>query len=279
MVALALALSAANAAAPADPDLVALPCADCHGGPLHGFLQTRHAAALSVQGRREATSLCGACHGEVMAHNGADRPQKTPVEFRYKDPRTLGSEKASARCLTCHAEGVKALPAEGVHLRAGLSCVTCHTGMGAGSLPKLLRAPERELCGRCHGQALAPFRSGHRPDAAGALCSFCHDPHARERKLPGRACADCHRDRAYPKPFEHPPVEESCLGCHEPHGSGERFLLKEARPALCLSCHSQLESFHRVDDPATPFRLYEACQNCHPRIHGSDAPGGYRFQR
>lgn len=269
-------LAAAIQAFPAPP---ALPCADCHGEIVHGFFQTRHAAALTADGRTQAADLCGSCHGEVSSHNDAAKPESVPVEFRFKDPKILEPARASERCMACHGLGMNALPIDGSHLRAGLSCVTCHSGMGKGTSVHLLKRPERELCGACHAQALAPFRSGHRPDASGALCTFCHDPHARERRLPGRACGDCHKAMAYPRPFEHPPVEEGCDGCHEPHGTGERFLLKEARPALCLSCHSQLEAFHRPDQALSPFRLYEACQNCHPRIHGSDSKGGQRFQR
>lgn len=260
-------------------DIRAIVCADCHANQVHDFLATRHATAFYAQGRRDAVSLCGACHGEVAAHAEAAKPREVPVQFRFKNPKDLDTATANGRCLQCHATGLSPRPLDGIHLGAGLRCTTCHTGMGKGGLPRLRKAGERELCGACHLQAASPVRSGHRPDRAEALCTFCHDPHSREKNLIARDCTACHKNYAYPKPFEHPPVEEGCLGCHEPHGTAERFLLKEARPALCLGCHSQPESFHRVDVARSPFQLYEACQNCHPRIHGSDALGGYRFQR
>ncbi len=260
-------------------DLSGIICADCHGNPVHDFLSTRHAAALFAQGRRDAATLCGACHGEVMPHAGAAKPREVPVQFRFKNPKDLDTATANGRCLACHASGISPRALDGIHLGAGLRCATCHTGMGKGGLPKLRKMSEKELCGSCHMQAVAPFRASHRPDRAEAVCTFCHDPHGRERRLIARDCTACHKAYAYPKPFEHPPVEEGCLSCHEPHGTADRFLLKEARPALCLGCHSQLESFHRVSEARSAFQLYEACQNCHPRIHGSDALGGYRFQR
>ena len=276
-----LILAAFLLAAPpaAAQDLGAIICADCHGTQVHDFMATRHAAALYAQGRRDAASLCGACHGEVLAHAEAAKPREVPVQFRFKNPKDLDTATANGRCLACHASGMSPKPLDGLHLGAGLRCTTCHTGMGKGGLPRLRKLPEKELCGSCHAQAVAPFRAGHRPDRAEALCTFCHDPHGREKRLIARDCTSCHKTYAYPKPFEHPPVDEGCLSCHEPHGTADRFLLKEARPALCLGCHSQLETLHRIDTARSPFQLYEGCQNCHPRIHGSDALGGFRFQR
>ena len=33
--------------------------------------------------------------------------------------------------------------------------------------------------------------------------------------------------------FEHTPVRENCLNCHQPHGSNYENLLIVARPRLC----------------------------------------------
>ena len=260
-------------------DMKDLSCSDCHGAKVHDFLKSRHGAALVSLGKTTEESLCGACHGEVLAHAQASKPREVPVQYRYKDPKAFDPAQLQATCLSCHAGGTRAIPQDGRHWLNGANCLNCHTGMAKGGWPRLLKAPEPELCGACHAQALAPVRTGHRTDRAGALCTFCHDPHARTKPLIARECTECQKAYAYPKPFEHPPVVQGCLACHDPHGSMERFLLKDSRPALCLGCHSQLESFHRVDVGQSPFRLYEACQNCHPRIHGSDALGGYRFQR
>lgn len=283
---LALALSVsiaavtfAQAEAGAGFDAKSLSCWDCHGPQVHDFLQTRHSAALASDGRRDETSLCGACHGEVTAHAEASRPQEVPVQYRFAGPASEDAARDQARCLPCHEKGRRPIPADGHHAMGEVGCLKCHSGMGKGGWPGLRKAPEAELCGACHAEALAPFRSGHRTDRAGALCTFCHDPHARMAPLLARECADCHRAYAYPKPFEHPPVVEGCVGCHDPHGSMERFLLRDSRPPLCLGCHSQIEAFHRIDSPQSAYRLYEGCQNCHPRIHGSDARGGHRFQR
>lgn len=272
-------LSLAPWASPAHgQDVRSFSCSDCHGDAVHALLSSVHGSAFYAGGRRDAAALCGTCHGEVEAHARAVHPSQTPVQYRFvTDP--VPPAKADALCLSCHVRGIKAMPPDGVHLRAGLHCLTCHAVMGTTGLPHLLKEDETTLCGSCHGEALAAFRSGHRPDRTGAYCTLCHDPHGAEKPLVARSCTSCHQDYAYPKPFEHPPVEEGCLGCHTPHGSQERFLLKESRPALCLGCHSQPESFHRVDLMRSPFQLYEGCQNCHPRIHGSDATGGFRFQR
>jgi predicted CXXCH cytochrome family protein len=78
------------------------------------------------------------------------------------------------------------------------------------------------------------------------------------------------------------------MNCHFPHGSNQDKLLQVPRPFLCQQCHG---------NPTHPSMLYNAgqsqggraaanssvlgrsCQNCHSQIHGSNHPGGARFQR
>jgi predicted CXXCH cytochrome family protein len=37
--------------------------------------------------------------------------------------------------------------------------------------------------------------------------------------------------------FEHAPVREDCVSCHEPHGSNHKRLLVNKLPNLCWNCH------------------------------------------
>ena len=50
-------------------------------------------------------------------------------------------------------------------------------------------------------------------------------------------CYSCHADKRGPYVFNHPPVEENCATCHNPHGSVHAKLLNESAPNLCQDCH------------------------------------------
>lgn len=146
-------------------DMKDLSCTDCHGTQVHDFLKSRHAAALASLGKTKEDALCGACHGEVEAHAQASKPSEVPVQYRYRDPKSYDPTQVQATCLSCHAGGTRAIPQDGRHWLNGANCLTCHTGMAKGGWPKILRAPEQEMCGACHTQALAPVRTGHRTTA------------------------------------------------------------------------------------------------------------------
>ena len=123
----------------------------------------------------------------------------------------------------------------------------------------------------------------------------CHDPHGDTRVASGTQndrCVSCHRDVQGPWTFEHPPVVEGCVTCHDPHGSVAQNLVETAQPAICLSCHPLNDTFHHdlggtgiatnttisQDFPTLPSEqvsMLEArtflsrCTDCHGAIHGS----------
>ena len=74
-------------------------------------------------------------------------------------------------------------------------------------------------------------------------CTSCHDPHAATEKQlitherTNELCFNCHQDKQGPFIFEHDPVQEDCMICHNPHGTVSRALLNMGEPALCLQCH------------------------------------------
>jgi DmsE family decaheme c-type cytochrome len=117
-------------------------------------------------------------------------------------------------------------------------------------------------------------------------------------------CYSCHADKRGPYVFNHPPVEENCATCHNPHGSVHYKLLREHAPNLCQDCHEGSRHPGTIygagggytcqagmtNDPINyPLcfnkpvgslngnvntRLTDrACLNCHNAIHGSNAPG------
>jgi DmsE family decaheme c-type cytochrome len=120
-------------------------------------------------------------------------------------------------------------------------------------------------------------------------------------------CLECHTRYQGPFVFEHAPVSESCLECHEPHGTVANNLLKQNEPFLCLQCHEAHFHANReakvglvtefkpgktitgtmdaYEDPMTPHHIQgrsshhdwpqgmlTKCTTCHQSVHGSDLP-------
>ena len=50
-------------------------------------------------------------------------------------------------------------------------------------------------------------------------------------------CLQCHTEKRGPFLWEHAPVRENCLNCHNPHGSNHDKLLVAKQPYLCQRCH------------------------------------------
>ena len=89
-------------------------------------------------------------------------------------------------------------------------------------------------------------------------------------------CYKCHAEKRGPFLFEHAPVRENCLNCHDPHGSINEYSLKMSRPRLCYECHT---IGHGQAGLNSQFNVSRSCQNCHTLIHGSNSPAGAVFQR
>lgn len=125
-------------------------------------------------------------------------------------------------------------------------------------------------------------------------CSDCHNPHGAlspgmvKNESVNQLCTSCHADKRGPFMWEHPPVEENCMSCHNSHGSSHTKLLNEKVPQLCQDCHDWSQH------PGTAYQgslgfggtantrfVARSCVNCHQEIHGSNAGSsrGKRFIR
>ena len=209
---------------------------------------------------------CGACHGPGDLHvaSGGD-PKKIVM------PQKQRPADADASCNACHSKrGVTAKWTCSEHGRQGVTCIVCHDA----NAPRgaTLRAPEFELCGKCHLDVQAQFRlpNRHRVAEGRVSCSDCHDPHGntdkvRDKDVRYRACAVCHAEKAGPFLFDHGIKRtEGCTACHAPHGSSNRRMLTYARiQPMCLQCHP--ETPHDLRKPR-----FTNCLDCHTEIHGSD---------
>lgn len=258
-------------------------CLACHEEEVKSFHD-------SIHGKRgfelRSDSACATCHGPGEEHvNSRGNPAK------IKSFSAGTAEENSARCLGCHENGKRMFWAGSTHSSRGLSCLECHSILGAKSETGLLKTEtEAETCFGCHKQKASQFfRASHHPMREGKItCSDCHNPHGTENsklidaQTANDKCYECHAEKRGPFLWEHQPVVENCVNCHDPHGSNHPKLLNTRRPFLCQKCHtgsshpgslydwSQLEST----------RLYHrACSNCHVKIHGSNHPSGRTFLR
>jgi DmsE family decaheme c-type cytochrome len=271
-------------------------CARCHDAEDKQFGHTLHAKVFRLNPKNETEKqVCEACHGPASNHvkNPTDREALIGFTREWGTP----IEKQNDVCLSCHQGGQRLHWPGSTHATNKLGCADCHNPMAKFSANGLLKKLSvTETCETCHAQQRAEFRKrSHMPVPEGKMsCADCHNPHGSitrpllKADSVNEVCYTCHAERRGPLLWEHAPVRENCLNCHYPHGSNQDKLLQVARPFLCQQCHG---------NPTHPSNLYNAgqslgggaaanssvlgrsCQNCHSQIHGSNHPGGARFQR
>jgi len=128
-------------------------------------------------------------------------------------------------------------------------------------------------CLSCH-EAIGKRRFLHGPVGV-KMCSTCHvkeQPSAKHHKFelakpePG-LCYGCHEDaktafEAFP--VKHQALEvQGCTGCHDPHGSDDRFFMKQASmDKTCAGCHEPKTTGKVVHKP-----VGTSCLPCH-QPHG-----------
>lgn len=115
--------------------------------------------------------------------------------------------------------------------------------------------PAADDCTICHDVSIAgDATTVELMDTEPGLCLVCHD------ELTAAVEADVETP--------HFPVTDSCLTCHDPHGSDQPSVLVAAMPGLCADCHDldDLGASHGGQLTATTW-----CAKCH-QPHGSDRP-------
>ncbi|HVS14726.1 MAG TPA: DmsE family decaheme c-type cytochrome [Thermoanaerobaculia bacterium] len=252
-------------------------CAQCHDDYLAAYEKTRHARSFSSTGRGN----CESCHGPRSLH--VDDPGAGEKTWDEIEPAAQ-----SAVCLQCHEAGSRVHWASAAHPVEDVSCSSCHLVMSRDSRQALLiREDSTESCYSCHGDVRAELlRTSHHPVREGRMdCASCHDLHGSvgPAELRGHTvnetCTTCHAEKRGPFLWEHPPVRESCLNCHEAHGSNHRNLLSGKDSFVCLACHSygghiNLPRYNRTSNP-----YGQGCVNCHVTTHGSNHPSGAKQTR
>ncbi|MCX7895552.1 MAG: GSU2203 family decaheme c-type cytochrome [Thermoanaerobaculum sp.] len=259
-----------------------LACVSCHESAVDSFAHNVHARVAAFETPGGVTG-CASCHGNVLEHQESGDPA---LVHRFGKDR----EADSRVCLQCHGRGSKVDFAGSLHAEEA-SCSSCHKVHG--------RSKATDTCASCHAdvksQLLAP--SHHPIREGGMTCASCHDVHSSRPAMlavEGRVndlCVTCHAEKEGPFIFQHDPVEEDCMICHQPHGSTADNLLVANEPFLCMQCHEF--HFHvgqkaRSEAPTYTVggKVYRnvlgvhgyrqafstKCTQCHTQIHGSDYP-------
>lgn len=268
-------------------------CMACHPDRMDSFKRSPHYQYVHNEKLGPSKQGCESCHGPVMIHQREEDPKV--MSFTNGKPKDI-----SAACLRCHESTMRPEHwAKTEHARADVSCTSCHqihvgelgqkleqeaakgstrgvrnTAFAAErAVKKLLKAPETELCAKCHASEAAQFKqNSHHPVPEGVLvCSDCHDAHpssavAKKTAAVSQKCAACHAEQAGPFVYTHDPVQgltgEGCLECHKSHGSSNPKILKSFSRGLCMQCHTDKSQHY----PGTT--CWAA--GCHSAMHGSN---------
>jgi DmsE family decaheme c-type cytochrome len=280
-------------------------CKDCHEGYYTNYSKSIH-AKRAIPGSPANRDGCESCHGPGAQH--VEKSGGRGVAIFAFDRRTDANTKSS-KCLACHEE-LRTLAHWSMsrHKSGNVSCDNCHSiHTGGGKLS--LKARDPDLCFSCHKNIRAQInKQSHHPinvlaypDPTSRIskvkCSDCHNPHGTfslkgmiNADSVNELCYKCHAEKRGPYAWEHPPVAENCLNCHEIHGSNHTKLLTRKVPLLCQSCHNEgthpirpYTDLHSFGGPATSGKnrfIARSCLNCHSNIHGSNSPAlGVRFIR
>ncbi len=222
-------------------------CGTCHGAVL--------AAATADTGHPPAAEDCSTCHAPHASPNRSLLTETTPdlcvMCHDVDDPDLasahLGAPMGSLDCLGCHTPhgaATEHLLAANIHVVVLDGCDTCHEG----SHEAIIEDGESSLCLACHGDVGEAAAEAIHPHPAMEMvrCADCHNPHASpQEKLitapAGGECTTCHEDQAAGEgEVVHGVIELiGCRACHEPHGGANEKFLRMTGSELCLECHEK----------------------------------------
>lgn len=266
-------------------------CHNPHGGETRTLMKTK------VVG-----DLCITCHEDVLhgpfVHKPAGDGQCNDCHRAHSsdEPKLLPMPRQKL-CLSCHQDvAEKISTGKDIHQPVSEDCLQCHTPH-VSEFADNLRMEPRALCVSCHqAEEQQALNAEHKHSAVfeDRACLNCHQPHASPHdKLivddGVGACLECHSkpikvsedhvvqsvaEVRAPKHFLHGPIkDQTCTGCHIPHGAKLPNLLKAPYSdsfyqkfsleayALCFTCHKKELALEPETMDATYFR--DGTRNLH----------------
>ena len=186
-------------------------------------------------------------------------------------------------CFSCHQSAEDDFNKDVIHPPVDEGCIECHDPHESSKRFQLRYEGNliSDLCFQCHEQEEYEKSYIHDPVQEGQ-CLDCHRPHASAHdKLlvasteNGDLCLQCHEEKEedLTREYIHPPVEEGCEQCHDPHSADEPVLLLEKGAQLCASCHEEMHPDVFEDIASAKFPHEPAaegrCVECH-LVHSSN---------
>ncbi|MBI5444180.1 MAG: cytochrome c3 family protein [Deltaproteobacteria bacterium] len=257
-------------------------CTACHslqnGAPIAGLGVVGQEACLRCHRGTVAKAawkhspfdnkLCLACHQQSA----------TPWRFGFPVGRIEDS------CFACHTGKRRWVSHKYPHAAMTLGgCTLCHDPHGDANRYQLWAEGSVALCVTCHsdketllpeGKRVTPPKQGKggKPEPAepqvsyvhgvinGPGCVACHDPHATGQRFmlrqpTNQLCVGCHpklagvtfghpvarHPVAAPKERRRPDRPLTCVGCHDPHGTENEYMLigTTLGGQFCRECHKK----------------------------------------
>lgn len=244
---------------------------------------------------------CVFCH-QVLS--GEQTVQKNGKSFTHARIQKMSAIEINKKCFVCHEEyKAKIASAQKVHSAINeKSCVGCHNPHQADRSTLLNLDSKKDLCLSCHKNIEEKLKTAkyHMIDGMKKQCLTCHETHTsttNSKLIAAKQvldlCLSCHNkpvkrtngsmlasfnfNSLNAKSTHKPVIEQSCLKCHDIHGSPNSLLLvheyKKENPALCYSCHEMKNTQFRNGFGKDAVDLHElhlklsknkkSCQTCH----------------
>ncbi|MEW6087226.1 MAG: cytochrome c3 family protein [bacterium] len=257
-------------------------CTSCHNP---------HTSVFEYLLKNKIPELCFSCHKKNPKENYLHTPYNkgkcldchSVHESNSRRLMKLDSGKTvvviSDLCLNCHQ---KIAQGKNVHLivMAG-ECLSCHRPHSSSYQFQMAEPLEKICLINCH-KTFQKNKFLHKPVKEGK-CVSCHDPHNSPNNkllLPkeyvgnykeDKLCYLCHANmrQKYTEKIHKPVFEGNCSGCHLPHGSETRKLLKYSENKdMCLSCHTLSPVEDPINKRHTLDKIHTKCLECH-NPHGN----------
>ncbi len=262
-----------------------------------GFL---HAEVKKIKHKhaKDDVHKCVECHdmgkGRKYFHKPVQAGLCTNCHSLYNNNEKLLMAKNSPKlCTMCHTGKEKIIQEnKNVHPAIKINCTGCHDPHSGDRQFRLKHDKRKDLCLSCHTEKkewISKVKNKH-----GAIyledggCFACHDPHGTTRPKMLRVdstkelCLSCHnkplkRDEdgvmlmnmakhlKENEKWHGPIVAGECTGCHNPHGSNNRRMLKGPYPTtptakfkpesyVCFICHDSEKITEASTTTFTNFR-------------------------